>query len=270
MQSRPHPIIFILCRFHPTWRLAIIIWISTIDFLLVIIVVIDLSSWISPPRRFSQREKPAHQHTSAHYQALHERQATRIQKIPQPLPSTQPKQGAQNQRQVQRKSNRRQLCVMPRGNPHSQNGRDKINQQSPQKGLHPERRGVKQRRQNRLEPIKARKVELQKFDDAVDVPKGGKRVVAHAREGLKHVRLRIKRKKRGKRRRRRDPIWWSKPCSAAPLRASAILLVASLEYSDRKEAFADWRARNHWKRERCDERLQLGFQGLRVLHELAR
>ena len=82
---------------------------------------------------------------------------------------------------------------MPRGNPHSQNGRDKINQQSPQKGLHPERRGVKQRRQNRLEPIKARKVELQKFDDAVDVPKGGKRVVAHAREGLEHFGLQVKR-----------------------------------------------------------------------------
>ena len=53
-------------------------------------------------------------------------------------------------------------------------------------------------------------------------------------------------------------------------KVSAILLVASLEYSDRKEAFAGWRGRNHWKRERCDERLQLGFQGLRVLHELAR
>lgn len=147
---------------------------------------------MSPSRRFSQREKSAHQHTSAHYQALHERQATRIQNILQPLPNTRPKQCAQNQRQVQRKPNRRQLCVIPRGNPHSQNGCDKINQQSPQKGLHPERRGVKQRGQNRLERIKARKVELQKLEGTVDVPEGGERVVAHAREGLEHVGLRIK------------------------------------------------------------------------------
>lgn len=137
----------------------------------------------------SQREKPTHQHASAHYQALHERQATRIQKILHPLPNTRPKQCAQNQRQVQRESNRRQLRVIPRGNPHSQNGRDEINQQSPQKGLHPEGRGVQQRGQNRLQRIKARKVELQKFEGTVEVPKGGKCVVAHAREGLEHVRL---------------------------------------------------------------------------------
>ena len=44
-----------------------------------------------------------------------------------------------------------------------------------------------------MERIKARKLELQKFEDTVDVPKGGKRVVAHAREGLEHFGLQVKR-----------------------------------------------------------------------------